>query len=410
MTSSSVPHVPASFSAFSGYFKKSVEQRRQLLLPHLNNSNTINTISALLSAGLDEQVADHMVENCIGTVGLPLGVAPTFVVDQQHYIIPMCVEEPSVIAAASGAAKLIAEAGGGFTTKTTPNIMMGQIQLLSVTTPEEAVELIQTHKNSLIQNANQFCLSMVKRGGGVVDIYAEVRPCVDPHRGQQYQSPLLVVFVKVDVCDSTGANIINTICENLSPHLLTLLSSSQPDIRVGLRILTNLCIHRRACSSFRLPFSSLSYKGVSGSDVAHRILEAYYFACDDEYRAVTNNKGVMNGMDAVALATGQDWRALEASAHAWAAVRNHHLNNGLPDRYGPLAEYHIEYTDATNKTDGSLCGELEIPISVGVAGGAIQAHPLYKFSLELLNKPNAQTLAGVTSTHTDTDTVHTHEI
>ena len=377
---------PASTSSplapFSGYFKRSIAERQSLLLPHLQPSYDAASLSSLLTSNLAPPAASHMIENAIGVLSLPLAVAPTFIINERHYVVPMCVEEPSVVAAASGIGKLVSEEGGGFTVDTTGDVMIGQVQLLDVAEGEvdKCVAAIAERKAELVRQANMFCPSMVKRGGGVLDVTAERREPRTPGR-----APTIVLFIRVNVCNSMGANIINTICEGVSPYLTTLLSQYSP--RVGLRILSNLCTDRRAAASFRLPFAALSYKGVEGGEVARRVVEAYHFALDDEHRAVTNNKGVMNGMDAVAVATGQDWRALEAAAHAWAAVRWRFDERYVRAGYGPLAQYWI---------DGEhLVARCEIPISVGTVGGALSAHPVYALSLQLLGGPTAQQLAGV---------------
>ena len=389
-TTTSAPPPPTSSSLssaspllpFSGYFKRSIPERQSLLLPHLPPTYDSTHLSSLLTSNLTPAAASHMIENAIGILSLPLAVAPTFVINHRHYIVPMCVEEPSVVAAASGIGKLVSEEGGGFSVETTDDVMIGQVQLLDVRSEEvdACVALIGERKAELVRQANMFCPSMVKRGGGVLNVTAERREARTADR-----TATIVLFVRVNVCNSMGANIVNTICEGLSPYLTALLAPHQP--RIGLRILSNLCTDRRAAASFRLPFTSLAYKGVAGSEVARRIVEAYNFALDDEYRAVTNNKGVMNGMDAVAVATGQDWRALEAAAHAWAAVRWRFDDRYVKANYGPLAQYWIE--------GEQLVGRCDIPISVGTVGGALSAHPVYSFALSLLGQPTAQQLAGV---------------
>ena len=381
-----VTHSAASSSSplqpFSGYFKRTIAERQSLLLPHLPSTYDTTSLSSLLASNLTPPAASHMIENAIGVLSLPLAVAPTFVINGRHYVVPMCVEEPSVVAAASGVGKLVSEAGGGFTVETTDDVMIGQVQLLDVAVEhvDGVIATIAEHRADFIRQANMFCPSMVKRGGGVLDVTAERR---EPRTAGRATS--IVLFIRVNVCNSMGANIVNTICEGVTPYITTLLSHYSP--RIGLRILSNLCTDRRAASSFRLPFDCLGYKGVEGSEVARRVVDAYHFALDDEYRAVTNNKGVMNGMDAVAVATGQDWRALEAAAHAWAAVRWRFVERYEKASYGPLAQYWI---------DGEqLVGRCEIPISVGTVGGALSAHPIYAFALSLLGQPTAQQLAGV---------------
>ena len=379
---SSSPPTPSPLLPFSGYFKRSIAERQSLLLPHLPSTYDASTLSTLLASNLSPPAASHMIENAIGVLSLPLAVAPTFVINGRHYVVPMCVEEPSVVAAASGIGKLVSEEGGGFSVETTDDVMIGQVQLLDVRSDDvdACIATVVQRKAELVRHANMFCPSMVKRGGGVLDVTAERR---EPRTAGR--SPTIVLFIRVNVCNSMGANIINTICEGITPYLTTLLAHYTP--RIGLRILSNLCTDRRAAATLRLPFSSLGYKGVEGGEVARRIVDAYNFALDDEYRAVTNNKGVMNGMDAVALATGQDWRALEAAAHAWAAVRWRFDERYVKASYGPLAQYWIE--------GEQLVGRCEIPISVGTVGGALSAHPVYAFALSLLGQPTAQQLAAV---------------
>jgi degradative hydroxymethylglutaryl-CoA reductase len=319
-----------------------------------------------------------MVENCVGVLSLPLGVAPNFVINGRRLVIPMCVEEPSVIAAASGAAKLVAEAGGGFRAEATRSLMVGQVQLLDVADLQAATRRIEAEKGALIELANtQFCAKMHARGGGVVSL--EVRTVAPRGADSARRRPYLVVHIELDVQEAMGANLINTVTEGLAPSLERASGG-----RAALRILSNLCPARRAKASFRLPVEQLSWKGVEGATVATRLLEAFHFAQDDAFRATTHNKGIMNGVDAVALATGQDWRAVEAAAHAWAATRD---GGG---GYGPLTRYWLE---AGASGGGALCGELDMPIAVGVVGGALHSHPIYRLTLELMGRPTAAELA-----------------
>eukprot|EP00455_Lapot_gusevi_P033789 TRINITY_DN3704_c0_g1_i9.p1 TRINITY_DN3704_c0_g1~~TRINITY_DN3704_c0_g1_i9.p1 ORF type:complete len:782 (-),score=188.15 TRINITY_DN3704_c0_g1_i9:97-2442(-) len=321
-----------------------------------------------------------MVENCIGVASLPMGVAPYFVINGQHYLVPMCVEEPSVIAAASGAAKLIG-AAGGFSAHSTRNIMTAQIQLCDIVEPTAAIQLIEDNKSNLIDIANSFCSSMKQRGGGVVDLYARH---VMPRRARSIQSQgFVVVYIDVDVCEAMGANIVNTVAEGLASSVEQMTGG-----RAALRILTNLCTKRRTISSFRIPVEQLKWKGVTGRTVAERILEAYYFADDDPMRASTHNKGIMNGMDAVSVALGQDWRAIESGAHAWAARDGY---------YAPLTSYSIEESvdGASGDKNAFLVGRIELPLSVGTRGGALQTHPMYQFTHSLLGNPDAATLAQI---------------
>lgn len=347
---------------FSGFFRRPPSERKELLhtmFPDIDLEP--------LEQALPMEVADMMIENAVGGVTIPLGVAPNFVINGKHYIVPMAVEEPSVIAAASSIAKLVSE-NGGFRGKSTENIMTSQVQLLEVDA-DSAMNLISEARDELIAAANQFCQSSVKRGGGVRDIYPRlIIPRVDPTR-----DPYVVVHIDVDVCEAMGANIVNTVAEGVAPRIADLVNG-----RPALRILSNLCVKRRSGAAFKLPFEALNWKGTKGEIVARRVVEAYQFAEDDPYRAATHNKGVMNGIDAAAIAMGQDWRAIEASCHAAAAVAG---------AYGSMTKYHIE--------DGHLYGKLEMPMACGSKGGALTTHPIYKLTHKLLGYPDAQKICQI---------------
>jgi degradative hydroxymethylglutaryl-CoA reductase len=414
---------------FSGFFRKSIAQRHELLYQLLcdrKNPSEVNSSASqstsshtsppgpddavdavdavdatdtaaaaaaavrqimkpLSTAGINVDIADLMVENCIGVLGMPLGVAPTFVINGQHYVVPMCTEEPSVIAAASSTAKLvsIASIDGCFVASTTRNIMIGQVQLVDIADAKQAQQAIESEHDALIELANTFCTNMVKRGGGVIDLQVRIIEPRDTSR-VVLNKPYIVVHVHVDTCAAMGANLINTIAEGISSRLAELASG-----RVALRILSNYCVDRRATSMFRIPVEKLAWKGATGMQVAERVLEAYYFASDDPFRAATNNKGAMNGMDAVAVATGQDWRAIEAAAH---------VHSSASGTYQPLAHYSIvecKLTDNDTAPVKCLQGTIDIPISVGSVGGPLKTHPTYQFSHQLLGKPDAQQLAQI---------------
>mmetsp|Transcript_1567 Transcript_1567/g.2981 ORF Transcript_1567/g.2981 Transcript_1567/m.2981 type:complete len:481 (-) Transcript_1567:290-1732(-) len=348
---------------FSGFFRRPIDERKMLLeelFPEVDLE--------ALEAGLPMEVADMMIENAVGGVTLPLGVAPNFVLNGSHYIVPMAVEEPSVIAAASSIAKLVSE-NGGFKAKSTGNIMTSQVQLLEVDA-ESAMKAISEQRTELIAAANQFCQSSVKRGGGVRDIYPRL---ILPRIDASSREPYVVVHIETDVCEAMGANIVNTIAEGIAPRLASIVNG-----RPALRILSNLCLKRRSAAAFKLPFAALNWKGVDGEMVASRVMEAYWFAEDDPYRAATHNKGVMNGIDSAAIAMGQDWRAIEASCHAAAAMGG---------AYGSMTKYSIE--------DGHLLGKLEMPMACGSKGGALTTHPLYKLTHKLLGYPDAQTICQI---------------
>ncbi|OQR81650.1 3-hydroxy-3-methylglutaryl-coenzyme A reductase [Thraustotheca clavata] len=338
---------------------------------------------------LPSRTANLMIENCIGVLGIPLGLGLNFVIDGKSMSIPMAVEEPSVVAAASSAAKLIASYGGGFHTQTSGNIMTSQIQLLDTPDIPAAIQAIETHRKYLIDYANtQLCANMKRRGGGVLNIYARTINSMVPTSSAWYSErkdeltiqpstacakKFVVVHIDVDVCEAMGANIVNTIAEGLSAEVARVTNS-----RAGLRILTNLCVSRRARSSFSIPIKSLGWKGAAGATVAQRIIEANDFAINDPFRAVTNNKGILNGIDAAAVATGQDWRAIEAAAHCYASRFG---------QYTSLTKYAIE--------GDVLTGTLELPMSVGSKGGALQTHPGYAATHAILGRPSAQVLSGI---------------
>ena len=312
-------------------------------------------------------------------MGLPFGLGLNLVLNGKPYAVPMCVEEPSVIAAVSNAFKLLSSSSpdGLNGSHTERNIMIGQVQLLDIADCAASSQRLLSARADILKAANGFCASMVSRGGGAVDIEVRhIQPRVDAATRRDY----LVVHILVDVCEAMGANVVNSVAEGVAP-LLQELSGG----RAGLRILSNLAVHRLARAGFRIPVNKLSSgENVSGGEAARRLMDAFYFAADDPFRAVTNNKGVMNGVDAVALATGQDWRAIEAAAHAYVAVRG-------GGAYGPLARYRIEQEGG----EEFLCGEIELPLAVGTKGGALHSNPTYAFALGILGNPDCKTLAMV---------------
>jgi len=314
---------------------------------------------------LSFDVADHMVENAIGVLGLPLGVGLNFLINGADRVVPMVVEEPSVIAAASHAARVIRDAGG-FAAEGDRSLMIGQVQLVRVPDLSAAARRVEQARDRLLAIANAVHPNMVRRGGGATGV--QVRPLPDTACG-----PMLVVHVLVDVGDAMGANAINSIAEAIAPTLEDLTGG-----RARLRILSNLADERLARASARIPFALLAEGECSGREVAERLMEAWAFADADPYRATTHNKGIMNGIDAVALATGQDWRGIEAGAHAYAARSG---------RYRPLSQWRVE--------DDYLVGKIELPLAVGTVGGNLQVNPRVRLSLRLLGVSSARELAGV---------------
>lgn len=332
-------------SRIPGFYRLPVERR----LAHLKRGFNLS----------DEQIADlregralriehavNMVENAVGVHGMPLGIALNFVVDEQEYLVPMAIEEASIIAAASKAALMI-RAGGGFRTTVDDPIMIGQIQVMDLENPEEASQQIFERKQEIIEQANLANPRMVHRGGGVRDIETRVLP------GTDKVGPMLIVHLLIDVQEAMGANMINYACEAAGPVVEKITGG-----RVNLRILSNLADRRIARAEFSLPFEFLKTEEMSGEDVAKRMVEAGEFAWADPYRATTHNKGIFNGIGAAALALGQDWRAIEAGGHAFAA------RDGV---YRSLTRYWIK--------EETLCGSIEVPMQVGSVGGALNAHP-----------------------------------
>ncbi|TPX48149.1 hydroxymethylglutaryl-CoA reductase (NADPH) [Synchytrium endobioticum] len=340
--------------------------------------------------GLDEQIADNMIENCIGTLGLPVGLALNFTINSNPIIIPMCMEEPSVVAAASGAAKTISAYGGFKATTTERNIVIAQVQILDVRNVVETAQVLRTKTDSIVEVANQYCESMAKRGGGVKHVTVRLVPRFGGPNGSTQNTPnyWLVVHLHIDVCDAMGANCASTVAEGTAPFLGALTGG-----RIGLRIVSNMCVERLAKATFRVPVSGMNYKNLPGPEVCSRVIEAYQWALDDPFRGTTHNKGIMNGIDAVALATGQDWRAIEAAAHGWASgaasidQEGQALLSASATRknYKPLTRYWI---------DGDyFCGELEMPLSVGTRGGVLRTNPVYSYTLGMMGNPTAKELA-----------------
>jgi len=318
------------------------------------------------SPGLTPEQADHMIENVVGTFALPLGIAQHFLVNGREILVPMAVEEPSVVAAASFMARL-ARSGGGFTASTTASEMIGQIQILDIDDIDQAMNALEKAKDELLEKAAQADPLLVKLGGGPRDII--LRKIEDSPIGA-----FLVLHLVVDVRDAMGANAINTALEQMTP-LVERISGG----RALLRILTNLADRRLAQSQCTIPVDTLAFGEYSGEIVRDRIIEAWAFAAVDPYRAVTHNKGIMNGVDAVVLATGNDWRAVEAGAHAYAARTG---------KYTSLSTWSVGKT-------GELVGELEMPMAVGIVGGATRVHPAACAALKLMNIQSANELAEI---------------
>jgi hydroxymethylglutaryl-CoA reductase len=351
---------------FEGFYKLSPEERltRAARARELSPSE----MAALANFGsLGRDLTTAFVENAVGTLALPLGIATNFLIDGREVLVPMAVEESSVIAAASHGAKL-ARSGGGFTTETSASIMTGQIQIFPADTTPEGVRLAQEalsrHREEILTLANATQERLVSLGGGARDISTRWIP----------ELSCLVLHLDADCKDAMGANTINTMCERIAEEIPRWFSA-----RVGLRILTNLCDKRLVSARCRVAPEALERGGISGHDAVRRVHEAFLFAWHDPYRATTHNKGVMNGIDPVVLATGNDWRAVEAGAHAWAARSG---------QYRSLTRWTVE-------SDGYLAGHLEIPLALGTVGGVTRLHPTAQASLRLMGSPSAARLAQI---------------
>jgi hydroxymethylglutaryl-CoA reductase len=316
--------------------------------------------------GLNAQQADQMIENAVGVYGLPLGIATNFLVNGQDYLIPMVIEEPSVVAAVSNAARLF-RAGGGFTASSDEPVMIGQIQVMDLQDVYVAAGAVMAQRKMLLAEANRVGGSIVKHGGGARDL--QVRPIVETPVG-----PMLIVHLLYDTRDAMGANAVNTAVEHLAPFVEEITGG-----RVNLRILSNLTDQRKARAEGMIPASELATETLSGSQVVRVIVEAGVFAEVDPYRAATHNKGIMNGIDAVVIATGNDWRAIEAGAHAYAA------------RDG----YYTSLTKWWQDEDGNLRGFIELPLAVGIVGGATRVHPTAQLALRIVGVQSARQLAEI---------------
>jgi len=364
-------------SRISGFYNMTLEERRaKLAVPP-------ETLSPFTTGGLSAESADHMIENVIGLYSLPLGMALNFQINGKDVLVPMAIEEPSVVAGASFMAKL-ARSGGGFTATTTDPLMIGQMQVINVTNLSEAKLKLYEHKAELLAEADSIDPVLKKFGGGARDL--EVRMFESSPVG-----PFLVVHLIYDVRDAMGANAVNTACERLSPKVETITGG-----KVHLRILSNLADRRIARTRCTIPVKELAFTvGVglvpaqgdhedrpntfSGEAVRDGIIAAYAFAAADSYRAATHNKGIMNGVDAVVIATGNDWRAIEAGAHAYAARSGRYTSLSTWDKDG----------------DGNLVGTLEMPMAVGIVGGATKVHPAAQASVKLMDVKTANELAEI---------------
>jgi len=344
-------------SVVSGFYKLPIEKRREFVTHFANLSEDD---AKIFSSCLDLATADRMIENVLGTFELPLGLAVNFLINGKDYIIPMATEESSVVAAASNAAK-IARIKGGFSTTCSEPLMIGQLQLLHIGDVVTAAQEILKHKEQLLTLANSQDKILVDLGGGARDL--EVRILDSP------LGTMIVTHLIVDVRDAMGANAVNTMCEALAPMLEEISGG-----KVRLKILSNLADKRLVKAT-----AVFDKEKMGGDRVVDAFLESYTLASIDPYRAATHNKGIMNGIDALIIATGNDSRAIEAGAHAYAA---------RDGQYTALTRYH-------KNNNGDLVGEIELPMAVGVVGGAANMHPKAKLCRKILGISSARELAEV---------------
>ncbi len=368
-------------SIIPGFYNMTLAERHAKLADAANQ--TPESLLPFTTGGLAPEAADHMIENVIGLFSLPIGIALNFQVNGRDVLVPMTLEEPSVVAGASFMAKL-ARLGGGFQATTTEPHMIGQMQVLDLPNVHLAQLSILEHKDELLAEADSVDPVLKKFGGGARNI--EVRVISESPIG-----PFLVVHLIYDVRDAMGANAVNTACERLAPHIEAITGG-----RVHLRILSNLADHRLARARCTIPVNELAFtvgtelatvqgegkprpNEYSGEKVRDGIIEAWAFAASDPYRAATHNKGIMNGVDSVVIATGNDWRAIEAGAHAYAARSG---------KYTSLSTWGKD-------KDGNLVGTLEMPMAVGIVGGATKVHPAAQASVKLMGVLRASELAEI---------------
>ena len=353
---------PARSSRIPGFYRLDVDDRHRELEERFGLAADE---LAILKDGsrLDVGRADKMVENCVGVFGLPIGLGLNFQVNGRDYAVPMVVEEPSVVAAVSNMARTVRKAGG-FTAEADDSLMIGQVQILGAPDPVAAVETLRASEQRILEQADAVHPNMKRRGGGARSI--EVRAFEEPY-------PMIVLHLLVDCGEAMGANAINAMAEGVAPLVEELTGG-----RVNLRILSNLADRRCARAFCKIPEMHLAGNGFGGEEVAEGIVQAYRFAAVDPYRAATHNKGVMNGIDAVAIATGNDWRGVEAGAHAFAARGG---------RYTSLTKWWRE--------DGCLHGSIELPMAVGVVGGSTNVHPTIRVMRKILDVGSAAELGMV---------------
>ena len=346
-------------SQLSGFYKLTPKQRLALIKEFANlTDEEANTLQNTGSLPLDQ--ADRMIENVVGTFPVPLGIAVNFLINNHDYLIPMAIEEPSVVAAASYAAKMVRD-GGGFHTTSTPPIMIGQIQTIKIKDPYHARMQVLQAKSEILQKANDQDPVLINAGGGAKDLDTKVIHTTE--------GPMLITELHVDCRDAMGANAVNTMNEAVAPLIERITGGHSL-----LRIISNLAVKRLARASCTIPKES-----IGGEKIVDGIVNAYAFAAADPYRAATHNKGIMNGTIAVVIATGNDHRAIEAGAHAYAARTGHYTSLSTWEK----------------NADGNLTGTLELPMAVGLIGGAVKTHPIARIAIKILGVKTANEFGEV---------------
>jgi len=355
-------------SRIPGFYRLPPEARLAALQEH--GRLPASELEAYRSGGLTVEQANVMVENVISTFALPNAVAVNFLINGHDRVVPMAVEEPSVVAAVSNMARLT-RAAGGFEAEADPSVMISQIQLVDVADPDACVRRLEAARDRLFALAAAVHPRLQARGGGLRGLETRRVTYDEPGRPRE---DMVVLHLLLDCVDAMGANMLNTLAERLAPHVETITGE-----RVGLRILSNLADRRLARARCRLEPEHLGTATTDGRLVAEGIASAWRFAWADPYRAATHNKGVMNGIDAVAIATGNDWRAIEAGAHAWCC---------RDGQYRPMTRWEIA-------PDGALHGSIELPLQMGTVGGPIRVHPTVRSNLALLGVQSARELSAI---------------
>ncbi len=346
-------------SRLPGFYKKPIEERLKIVSELVDLSEEERKLLSNFG-NLDPKIADAMIENVIGSMAYPFAIATNFKINGRDVLVPMVIEESSVVAAASNAAKMLRE-GKGIIAVADKQYMIGQIHIINVTAPQYKALKVLEHKDEILDHANQQDPVLVKLGGGAKDLEVRV---VETRKG-----PAIVVHLIVDVLDAMGANAVNTMAEAVAPLLAKITGGD-----VVMRIISNNAVYRLARA-----WARTRPENVGGKEVAERIAWASLLAEADPYRAVTHNKGIMNGIIAVALATAQDHRAIEAGAHAYAARSG---------SYKPLSYWEVD-------EDGYLVGSLEVPLQVGIIGGAVKVHPIAQIALKIMGVKKARELAEI---------------